>query len=92
MPDAVEAADDGGFRGHEGIAKPDGEDCVLLSDGLPCCNLVARRAAYAASYSELCPATYESDEGYTDESGYGYVAVCNRACGNGNSHSECYGP
>lgn len=36
MPDAVEAADDGGFRGHEGIAKPDGEDCVLLAHGLAC--------------------------------------------------------
>ena len=92
MPNTVASAGDSCNRGEESVGHPDGEDCVLLSDGLPCCNLVARRAAYAASYSELCPATYESDEGYTDESGYGYVAVCNRACGNGNSHSECYGP
>ena len=36
VPDAVEAADDGGFRGHECIAEPDGEDRVLLAERLSC--------------------------------------------------------
>ena len=34
MPDAVEAADYGGFRGHEGVAHPNGEDGVLLTERL----------------------------------------------------------
>ena len=34
MPDAVKASDDGGFRGHERITEPDGEDRVLLAEGL----------------------------------------------------------
>jgi len=36
VPDAVEAADDGGFRGHEGITHPYREDGVLLAEGLSC--------------------------------------------------------
>ena len=39
VPYAVEASDDGCFRGHEGISHPDGEDRVLLSERLTCCNL-----------------------------------------------------
>ena len=34
VPDAVEAADEGGFGSHEGVCHPDGEDCVLLTEGL----------------------------------------------------------
>ena len=34
VPDAVEAADDGGFWCHERIGHPDGEDGVLLTEGL----------------------------------------------------------
>ena len=39
VPYAVEAADYGGFRGHEGISHPDGEDGVLLAQRLACRNL-----------------------------------------------------
>ena len=92
MPNTVASAGDSCNGGEESVGHPDGEDSVLLSDGLPCRNLVARRAAYAASYNELCPAADESDEAYTDKGGYRYVAMRDRACGNGNSHSERYGP
>ena len=34
MPDAVETTDYGGFRGHEGVAHPYGEDGVLLTERL----------------------------------------------------------
>lgn len=34
LPDAVEAAGDGGYRGHVGVAQPDKEAGVLLSEGL----------------------------------------------------------
>lgn len=34
VPDAVEAADDRSLRSHEGVAQPDGEDCVLLPQRL----------------------------------------------------------
>ena len=36
VPDAVKAADDGGFRGHECITHPYCEDGVLLSERLSC--------------------------------------------------------
>ena len=39
MPDAVEAAYDGGFRGHERIGHPDREDGVLLAHRLSCSDL-----------------------------------------------------
>ena len=34
LPDAVEAAGDGGYRGHVGVAQPDQEAGVLLAEGL----------------------------------------------------------
>ena len=34
LPDAVEAADDGGYRGHVGVAQPDQEAGVLLAESL----------------------------------------------------------
>ena len=35
VPDAVEATDDGGLRGHEGVTHPDGENGILLAECLP---------------------------------------------------------
>ena len=61
VPDAVEAADDGGFGSHESVAHPDGENCVLLAEGLsggdsfvmaPC--LLALPAPDHASERTLC--------------------------------------
>ena len=92
MPHAVASAGNGCDGCEEGVGHPDGKDGVLLSDGLPGGNVVARRAANAASYGELCPAADERDEGYAEERGYGYVAVDDRACGDSNGHGECYGP
>ena len=92
MPYAVASAGNSCDGREEGVGHPDGKDSVLLPDGLSSSNVVARRAPYPAPYGELRPAADERDEGYAEERGYGYVAVDDRACGDGDGHGECYGP
>ena len=64
MPHAITSASNSCHGSEEGIGHPDGEDGVLLSDGLSGSNVITRRATYAASYGELCPTADEGDEGY----------------------------
>ena len=92
MPYAIEASGDGGYGGEEGVGHPDGEGGVLLPDGLPCCDVVARGLADVAAYGELYPAAGEGDEGDAYEHGDAYIAVHDGACGDGNGYGECHGP
>lgn len=66
MPYAVEAADDGGLRSHEGIAHPYCKDGVFLAEGLSgghafvvMTGTMAVPAAYPVAEGELYGAAYE---------------------------------
>ena len=60
MPDAVEATDYGGFRGHEGVAHPYGEDGVLLTERLSGCYL--SKNDFENAEKALCHFIDEHDE------------------------------
>ena len=59
VPDAVEAAYYGGDGGEEGVAYPDGEDCVFLTAGLAGGDFLSVEAPDLAPEPELEGAAYE---------------------------------
>ena len=67
MPDGVEAAGKGGDGTEEGVAHPDGEDGVLLSETLCAGYGLAVVLAYFAPYVELQEAGEQGGKGYEGE-------------------------
>ena len=92
MPNAIESTSDSRNGSEEGVGHPDGEDGVLLPDGLPGSDMVFCRLSDVASYGELHPAGSQCDERDTEEGGEAYIAMHDGTCGDGNGHGECHGP
>ena len=59
VPHAIEASSDRTYGGEEGVAEPDGEDCVFLPHALTATNFVVEATPHHSAYRKLEHTTEE---------------------------------
>ena len=92
VPDAVEAAGDGGDGGEEGVAHPDGQHGVFLAERLAGGDGVAVVAPYSAAEVELAGAACERYGHEPELGGECYGGMDDASRGHGHGKGEGYGP
>lgn len=92
VPDAVKTADHGSDGRKKGIAHPDGQHRILLSQGLPAGDSVPVKPAYLSAHIKL-QNTAEQRNGHQPQfRGEGNLAVHNAAGRDGSRQHQCNSP
>ena len=88
VPYGIETSGGSGDGGKEGVAEPDNEDGVLLSESLPCLHLHAIMTTYPPAETKLEEACHKRDYGNAAHVPHRLVAMSQGLACDGNGYGK----